>query len=32
VDLYIDTGVDARIIMFGNGAAGRETSKPSAEK
>ncbi len=32
VDLYIDTGVDARIIMFGNGAAGRETSKPGAEK
>ena len=32
VDLYIDTGVDARIIMFGNGAAGREPSNLRAEK
>lgn len=31
VDLYIDTGVDARIIMFGNGAAGREPSALGAE-
>lgn len=32
VDLYIDTGVDARIIMFGNGAAGREPSALGVEK
>lgn len=32
VDLYIDTGIDARIIMFGNGAAGREPSKLGTEK
>jgi|GEM_PF-6826464 len=32
VDLYLDTGVDARIIMFGNGAAGREPSTPDVEE
>jgi len=32
VDLYIDTGVHARIIMFGNGAAGREPSTSSDGK
>lgn len=32
VDLYLDTGVDARIIMFGNGAAGREPFTSGAEE
>jgi len=28
VDLYLDTGLNARIIMFGNGATGREPINP----
>lgn len=32
VDLYLDSGVDARIIMFGNGAAGRKPSTLGTEE
>jgi len=32
VDLYLDSGINARIIMFGNGAAGRKPSTLGAEE